>query len=453
MYYKLIEEQILRMACNKIYKPLLLIAYFDYLNIMGNTASLDDMKVNIESLIPIIKYYMQSDLIRVSKFGIEDIDTIDNKKLLQIITTGPLFRIENEVTIFSTFKTGKTIKFGIATDNESIDISKLNDIVYHCCNQLIYNHIGNHLTLLNHQTYLKMVNDIKTTKIDTRGHPKIYKYLVLLAYIDYFTDLELTQSCFNIQVAVDDLFTYYKLYFNIPEFGDNIASSYIKDGSDKVVIRHMRELPIRKLCKPNTFFQCTQSSLKSRDLTNLPTHFGIIIEDELISKEIMIQIVRDCVMRVIQIRTNKIINTNLAMEIKFTEDGLKTANGRYGQSQYRKSLIEKYNCTCALCNMDLDYVLIASHAMPWRLCKTTHQRLSPNNGLLLCEYHDSLFDKGLITFDQDCDYSVIFSKQMTQTSIDHFYSFYDNKILKFVTESPKLATYLDFHRRKIFKGH
>ncbi len=460
MGYELIENQILNMRCQKIYKPILLLSYIDYLEIMGNVASTNKHIVRLESLLPIIKNYLSLDEIRNSKYGLPDIDSCSNIELLNTITTGPLFRIQNEVSIFIASEDNNQLTFGFATDNQSIDYEKVCEIVRKACNELIVKLIGYNLSPTHNQLYKEMVHQIKTTKIDLNGHPKIYKYLVLLSYIDYFTDLSTLDGCFKIQVPVEDLFIYYKLYFNIPEFGDNIKSPDVKDGSNKFILNHMKAMPIRMLCKPDTFFECTQLDNKSRKVENLPTEFGIIIDDPSLNTDIMIQIIRDCVFQVIQERTNKVINTNLVIDIKCsTEEVSKTiiesekitTPARYGQHQYRKSLIEKYNCTCALCNMDLDFVLIASHAMPWRDCTSTHQRLSPNNGLLLCEYHDSLFDKGLITFDTNSDYEVIFSERMTQISIDHFYIEYENKIPNYVSQSPRLKTYLDYHKNNVFK--
>ncbi|MFV0499547.1 MAG: HNH endonuclease, partial [Bacilli bacterium] len=420
-----------------------------------------NLKVNLESLLPIIKNYLQTDVIKKSNYGLSNIDNIDSKELKDIIITGPLFRIQNEVSIIQANEENNSFTFGFATDNESINLKKLRSVIRTACNKLITSLLGHSIKSLQLSLYKEMVHEIKTTKIDLKHHPKIYKYLVILSYIDYFTDFEdIKHACFREQVPVEELFIYYKLYFNIPEFGDNIKSKEIKDGSNHHIITEMRCNPVRRLCKPNTFFECTQEHETSKKIKDIPTKFGIIIDDPSLDTDIMIQVIRDCVLNVIQLRTNKVLNTNLVTEIKLSTEDIKDTTAelektytpaRYGQRQYRKSLMEKYNCTCALCNMDLDFVLIASHAMPWRDCTSTHQRLSPNNGLLLCEYHDSLFDKGLVTFDSDSSYEVIFSDYMTQTSIDHFYSHYDNKIPTYVSQSPRLKNYLDYHKQHVFK--
>lgn len=70
---------------------------------------------------------------------------------------------------------------------------------------------------------------------------------------------------------------------------------------------------------------------------------------------------------------------------------------RIGQSNFKKKLINR-ECKCALCGVTDKNLLIASHIKPWSK-STNVERLDVNNGLLLCPNHDSLFDKGFISFD------------------------------------------------------
>jgi len=46
-------------------------------------------------------------------------------------------------------------------------------------------------------------------------------------------------------------------------------------------------------------------------------------------------------------------------------------------------------------------LLVASHVKPWSKCENQHEKISPNNGLLLCSIHDRLFDRGFMTFDEN----------------------------------------------------
>ena len=72
---------------------------------------------------------------------------------------------------------------------------------------------------------------------------------------------------------------------------------------------------------------------------------------------------------------------------------------RIGQGKYRKDLIELWEkCSVSECNMtDL---LIASHIKPWSE-SSNEEKLDPYNGLLLLPNYDKLFDKHLISFNDD----------------------------------------------------
>jgi putative restriction endonuclease len=77
-------------------------------------------------------------------------------------------------------------------------------------------------------------------------------------------------------------------------------------------------------------------------------------------------------------------------------DHVASVNGRGPfQAVFRKILIRVYGGRCALCDTRLKATLIAAHIVPWS-CNQDN-RLNPQNGLLLCLTHDSLFASGIIT--------------------------------------------------------
>ena len=83
---------------------------------------------------------------------------------------------------------------------------------------------------------------------------------------------------------------------------------------------------------------------------------------------------------------------------------------RIGQGKYRKDLIELWGkCSVSECNMtDL---LIASHIKPWSE-SSNEEKLDRYNGLLLLPNYDKLFDKHLISFDDDG--KIIISSQIKE---------------------------------------
>lgn len=90
-------------------------------------------------------------------------------------------------------------------------------------------------------------------------------------------------------------------------------------------------------------------------------------------------------------------------EIKiFTQDAYikSLVNQRNGKLQkfFKDNLLYEFECSCPLCGINEKQLLIASHIVPYSKCEKTNDLVNHNNGLLLCSNHDSLFDKGLITF-------------------------------------------------------
>jgi len=115
--------------------------------------------------------------------------------------------------------------------------------------------------------------------------------------------------------------------------------------------------------------------------------------------------------KIVFIESDKRNNEKLFMD-KFKEgiNGIETTGfdasekrqiirARIGQSFFKQALKSR-GIKCALCLVDIEEFLIASHIKPWRDC-STKERLDINNGLLFCPNHDWLFDKGFISFDEN----------------------------------------------------
>lgn len=97
-------------------------------------------------------------------------------------------------------------------------------------------------------------------------------------------------------------------------------------------------------------------------------------------------------------------NSSLIDEIKNDESISQTEKdaiikARIGQGKFRQQLFEKYNGACIVTGIDLPKLLIASHIKPWCI-SDNQERISCENGLLLCANYDRLFDNGFITFDK-----------------------------------------------------
>lgn len=68
------------------------------------------------------------------------------------------------------------------------------------------------------------------------------------------------------------------------------------------------------------------------------------------------------------------------------------------QELFRNNLIARYGCKCAICNKDIEAVMVASHIVPANESNVI-EKADCENGLLLCALHDKLFDRYMISFD------------------------------------------------------
>lgn len=73
---------------------------------------------------------------------------------------------------------------------------------------------------------------------------------------------------------------------------------------------------------------------------------------------------------------------------------------RVGQGYYRQQIIDKWNGRCPVTGCSIKQILISSHIVPWSE-SNDDERLDPDNGILLSPNVDALFDKHLISFDDD----------------------------------------------------
>lgn len=73
---------------------------------------------------------------------------------------------------------------------------------------------------------------------------------------------------------------------------------------------------------------------------------------------------------------------------------------RIGQGEFRSALMILWNGTCPIAGVDHSELLRASHIKSWK-CSSNSERLDPFNGLLLCAHIDALFDRHLISFEDD----------------------------------------------------
>jgi hypothetical protein len=87
---------------------------------------------------------------------------------------------------------------------------------------------------------------------------------------------------------------------------------------------------------------------------------------------------------------------------------------RIGQQVFREALMTYWEGACSVTGLRMPAALKASHAKPWADCEDDIERLDVFNGFLLSANLDALFDKFLISFDQEGN--IIISSKVDEDS-------------------------------------
>lgn len=140
------------------------------------------------------------------------------------------------------------------------------------------------------------------------------------------------------------------------------------------------------------------------------------------------------------------------LEIKISSDEMLSSTereqlilARKGQGRFRKN-VESIETACRCTGIDYSGLLIASHIKPWAKCASAQERLDGNNGLLLTPHIDFLFDRGLISFNENGD--ILFSQVLPPNTSGKL-----GLNAKNVGEFNKnQERYLNYHRKEIFRN-
>ncbi len=118
---------------------------------------------------------------------------------------------------------------------------------------------------------------------------------------------------------------------------------------------------------------------------------------------------------------------------------------RIGQSVFKDALLDYWEGRCAVTGIALPQILRACHIKPWAKCDTDKERLDVFNGLLLSANLDALFDRGLITFNENG--KLICSPQVSKEH-QSLLQLKGNPRLRWI--SSEHTNYLDWHKKNIF---
>jgi 5-methylcytosine-specific restriction enzyme A len=114
---------------------------------------------------------------------------------------------------------------------------------------------------------------------------------------------------------------------------------------------------------------------------------------------------------------------------------------RVGQGAYRKSVLFRWKFKCAVTNYSKQQILIASHIVPWKEANN-EERLDVNNGILLSPTYDALFDRHLISFENNG--KIILSDSFSKTKYQELGVTGNESVKQFSNEN---HSYLERHRQ------
>lgn len=103
----------------------------------------------------------------------------------------------------------------------------------------------------------------------------------------------------------------------------------------------------------------------------------------------------------------KKINSDLLIG-KQGSDVQRLVKTRVNQSLFRKVIVNNYSNACAICGLNIEKLLVASHIIKWS--ENQIQRLNPENGICLCNIHDKAFEIGYLGINSD--YKILVSDKL-----------------------------------------
>lgn len=144
------------------------------------------------------------------------------------------------------------------------------------------------------------------------------------------------------------------------------------------------------------------------------------------------------------------INSNILIG-KNGSDVQRLVKARVNQSLFRKVIVANYSNTCAICGLDIEKLLVASHILKWS--ENQSQRLNPENGLCLCNIHDKAFEEGYIGIQND--YSIKISDKLRsmkeKNTFEALFKRHENKSIILPDKFYPNILFLEQHLNSRFK--
>ncbi|RMG28697.1 MAG: HNH endonuclease [Bacteroidetes bacterium] len=131
---------------------------------------------------------------------------------------------------------------------------------------------------------------------------------------------------------------------------------------------------------------------------------------------------------------------------------LQVVKARVNQRVFRQIVLANYAGKCAISDLDIPDMLVASHIIPW--AKNKAERLNPENGICLSALYDRAFDQGYIGLNEQ--YQLVFSKALkkhhSKAYYKRYFAPYEHVRIRLPQKYQPRQAFLNFHLTHIFKG-
>lgn len=127
-------------------------------------------------------------------------------------------------------------------------------------------------------------------------------------------------------------------------------------------------------------------------------------------------------------------------------DAISVVTSRKGQGKFKNRLLGTMR-SCPFTNISEPILLRASHAKPWSMSSNL-ERLDGFNGLLLTPTYDVLFDRGLISFEDD---GTLIVSSLVSREIINKLRLVAGETYNIANETGERSRYLKFHRENVLK--
>lgn len=123
---------------------------------------------------------------------------------------------------------------------------------------------------------------------------------------------------------------------------------------------------------------------------------------------------------------------------------------RMGQYELRNEILRLANYKCCLTGIACNELLVASHIKPWSQ-STDKEKVDVHNVLCLNKFHDGLFDKYLMTINEDMNviYASNLKKMLGSEVYDNWIKPY-NKINVSKDNKPSIC-FINYHNQKFIE--